>query len=83
MARLGSRFGSGEVFGILMGVMTVANASSPAIFGAVADARGLGGTLRISALLPLAGFVLFAALAVVPRARRVAAGEAAAVAVAR
>jgi MFS family permease len=82
VARLGSRFGKGEVFGILMGVMTVANASSPAIFGVVADARGLGGTLRISALLPLASAILFAALALVPRARRVAAGDAAAVAVA-
>ncbi len=74
VARLGPRFGKGEVFGILMGVMTVANASSPAIFGAVADRVGLAGTLRASALLPLASTVLFGALSLVPLARR-AAGE--------
>ncbi len=75
VARFGSRFGRGEVFGILMGVMTVANALGPAIFGAVADSRGLAGTLRMSALLPLASSLLFLALARIPLARRVAAGS--------
>jgi len=73
VARLGPRFGKGEVFGILMGVMTIANASSPAIFGVVADGRGLGETLRLSALLPLASAIMFTALSLVPRARRAAA----------
>jgi len=73
VARFGSRFGKGEVFGILMAVMTVANASGPAIFGAVADSHGLAGTLRMSALLPLVSAVLFAALSGFPLARRVAA----------
>jgi MFS family permease len=72
VARLGRRFGKGEVFGILMGVMTVANASSPAVFGSVADRYGLSGTLRASALLPLASAVLLGALSLVPQARRTA-----------
>ncbi len=73
VARLGPRFGKGEVFGILMGVMTLANASSPAIFGAVADRQGLAGTLQMSALPTLAGALMLAALSLVPQARRVAA----------
>jgi predicted MFS family arabinose efflux permease len=72
-ARLGPRFGKGEVFGILMGVMTVANALAPALFGALADRAGLAASFRFSALLPLASSVLLALLSGVPLARRVAA----------
>ncbi len=40
IAKLGSHFGRGEVFGILMGVMTVTGAVSPAVFGITIDDFG-------------------------------------------
>jgi MFS family permease len=40
IARLGGRLGRGEVFGILMGTMTVTSALSPAFFGLVIDSLG-------------------------------------------
>jgi len=38
-----------EIFGLLLGAMTVTQALSPAIFGAIADAVGLAGTVRLFA----------------------------------
>jgi MFS transporter, FSR family, fosmidomycin resistance protein len=76
-ARLGPRFGKGEVFGILMGVMTVANALGPALFGAAADRAGLAASYRLAALLPLASVALLAVLAALPSARRATAAPAA------
>jgi len=52
MTRLGGSLGKGEVFGILMGVMTVTSAFSPAVFGIVIDNIGYQRTLRLF-VLPL------------------------------
>ena len=52
MTRLGGSLGRGEVFGILMGVMTVTSALSPAVFGMSIDRIGYQGTLKLF-VLPL------------------------------
>ncbi|MBI9108035.1 MAG: MFS transporter [Spirochaetales bacterium] len=52
MGRLGGSLGKGEVFGILMGVMTVTSAFSPAVFGTVIDTIGYQSALRLF-VLPL------------------------------
>jgi len=52
MTRLGGSLGKGEVFGILMGVMTVTSAFSPAVFGLVIDNIGYQSSLRLF-ILPL------------------------------
>lgn len=46
----GSHLGSGQVFGIMMGVMTVTQALSPAAFGFIADAAGLSWAFRLFAI---------------------------------
>jgi len=40
MSRLGKHLGKGEVFGILMGVMTITSSLSPALFGLLIDNAG-------------------------------------------
>lgn len=47
MTRLGGHLGKGEVFGILMGVMTVTSSISPALFGMVVDGGGFHRALMI------------------------------------
>lgn len=41
MSRMGRHLGSGEIFGILMGVMTITSSLSPALFGLTIDLAGL------------------------------------------
>jgi MFS family permease len=53
MTRLGGSLGKGEVFGILMGVMTVTSAFSPALFGLVIDHAGFN-TAFLAFSLPVA-----------------------------
>jgi FSR family fosmidomycin resistance protein-like MFS transporter len=52
MIRLSGTLGKGSVFGILMGVMTVTSAFSPAVFGIAIDAVGYQGALKLF-ILPL------------------------------
>ncbi len=65
---IGPDLGSGEIFGILIGVMTVTQALSPAAFGAIADAIGLAGTVRLFAGPAVLSWIL---LFLVTRARSV------------
>jgi fucose permease len=55
---LGSRFGSGATFGLLMAVISLIGAFSPALFGLLADHLGLTGAMRLFALPALAGWLL-------------------------
>lgn len=50
MTRLGAHLGKGEVFGILMGLMTITSSMSPALFGLVIDRAGFTTALRLFAL---------------------------------
>ena len=65
--------GQGRVFGVLMGMTTVAASASPLIFGAVADGAGLGVALRWAtapagaALVVAAAALLGGRIAVRPR----------------
>lgn len=52
MTRLGGHFGRGEVFGILMGVMTITSSLSPILFGAGIDYAGFNRAL-ILLIIPL------------------------------
>ena len=47
MTRLGGKLGKGEVFGIMMGTLTVAAAFGPAIFGFLIDLAGYRQTLLL------------------------------------
>jgi len=49
LTKMGPDLGGGEIFGLLLGAMTVTQALSPATFGAIADAVGLAGTVRLFA----------------------------------
>ncbi|MBI9101671.1 MAG: MFS transporter [Spirochaetales bacterium] len=59
MSRLGGRFGRGEIFGILMGTMTVTTSISPALYGASFDRIGIGPTQWIFTIpMVLSGVIL-------------------------
>lgn len=71
LSRIGSKLGSGEVFGLLMAAVALAQSFSPALFGALADRFGLEAAIRITSLLVLPGFVMlliFSRSAIVRRA---------------
>ena len=55
---LGSRLGSGTVFGILLAVLSLIGALSPALFGLLADRLGLAAAMRLFALPVLAGWLV-------------------------
>ncbi len=60
LARLGKEYGRGEIFGILMGTMTVASAVSPSIYGISIDNFGLQRTqFFLTIPLLLSAIVLF------------------------
>lgn len=64
LTRLGSHLNKGEVFGILMGTITISSSVSPAIFGNLIDSRGFSSAL-IVILIPILVsitllFILFA-----------------------
>ena len=52
----------GKAFGLLMGVMTLANSVGPLLFGIAADRIGLGGALRLFAGPAIVSALLVAAL---------------------
>jgi MFS family permease len=58
LAKMGSRFGSGTVFGLLLAVISLIGALSPALFGLLADHLGLEAAMRLFALPALAGWLL-------------------------
>jgi len=60
LTTLGSRFGRGEAFGILMAVMTLSQSISPALFGLSVDSWGFSTSLLIFAfpVLASAGLLL-------------------------
>ena len=58
LSALGSRAGSGAVFGLLLAVISLIGALSPALFGLLADHLGLETTMRLFALPALAGWLL-------------------------
>jgi FSR family fosmidomycin resistance protein-like MFS transporter len=61
LSALGSSVGSGATFGLLMAVVSLIGALSPALFGLLADQLGLTAAMRLLALPALAGwFVLLA-----------------------
>jgi FSR family fosmidomycin resistance protein-like MFS transporter len=55
---LGSRYGSGAVFGLLLALIALIGALSPALFGLLADHLGLEAAMRLFALPALAGWLL-------------------------
>jgi MFS family permease len=61
---LGSRFSKGGLFGFFMGITTVANAISPALFGIASDAWGIHRAMRVFSAPSLAGFVILGSLSV-------------------
>ncbi len=56
LSALGSRFGSGAAFGLMMAVVSLIGALSPALFGLLADLLGLTEAMRLFALPALAGW---------------------------
>ena len=58
LSALGSRAGSGAVFGLLLAVISLIGALSPALFGLLADHLGLETAMRLFALPALAGWLL-------------------------
>jgi len=69
LARLGSRLGRGTVFGLLMAIISLIGALSPALFGLLADRLGLAATMKLFALPALAGWLTLAAFTRVTRRR--------------
>ena len=61
LSALGSRFGSGAVFGLLLSVIALIGALSPALFGLLADHLGLESAMRLFALPALAGWLMLLA----------------------
>jgi len=62
MTRLGKHLGKGEVFGILMGVMTITSSLSPTLFGLIIDHQGFHKALLVLALPLLLSIVLLTLL---------------------
>jgi MFS family permease len=60
LSALGSRFGSGAVFGLLLAILSIIGALSPALFGLLADRLGLAAAMRLFALPALVGWLLLA-----------------------
>jgi MFS family permease len=61
LSALGSRAGSGATFGLLLAIISLIGALSPALFGLLADHLGLAKAMRLFALPALAGWLLLLA----------------------
>jgi FSR family fosmidomycin resistance protein-like MFS transporter len=61
LSALGSSVGSGTTFGLLMAVVSLIGALSPALFGLLADQLGLTAAMRLLALPALAGWLVLLA----------------------
>ena len=64
MRRFRSSLAAGHAFGVLLGVMTVAQALSPALFGLSADRLGLSESIRLFSIPAVGGTALLAYLTV-------------------
>jgi dipeptide/tripeptide permease len=69
LSALGSRFGRGAAFGLLLAVISLVGALSPALFGLLADRLGLEAAMRLFALPALAGWLLLLAFQLSPWGR--------------
>jgi FSR family fosmidomycin resistance protein-like MFS transporter len=58
LSRLGARLGRGAVFGILLSLLGLLGAVSPALFGLLADRWGLNAAMKLFALPALAGWLV-------------------------
>jgi MFS family permease len=55
---LGSKWGSGQIFGIVMGIAGITNSMSPLLFGLIADIGGLRASMRFFAIPALLGLAV-------------------------
>jgi FSR family fosmidomycin resistance protein-like MFS transporter len=70
LSRLGARLGRGAVFGILLGLLGLIGALSPALFGLLADHLGLDAAMKLFALPALAGWLVLLGFERIARAGR-------------
>ena len=70
LSRLGARLGRGAVFGILLSLLGLIGALSPALFGLLADHLGLDSAMKLFALPALAGWLVLLGFERVARAGR-------------
>ncbi|MBN1836167.1 MAG: MFS transporter [Spirochaetales bacterium] len=63
LTRFGVRLGRGQIFGIMMGVLSLMASVSPAIYGWLSDHLGLEAALRVLTLPAVAGWALLVILA--------------------
>ncbi len=70
LSRLGARLGRGAVFGILLSLLGLLGAVSPALFGLLADRFGLDVTMKLFTLPALAGWLVLLGFERLARAGR-------------
>jgi len=70
MPHLGGKLGKGELFGILMGVMTITSAVSPTLFGMVIDRAGFNKAFLLFSLPVALGMILLTYLQKTDRSER-------------
>jgi MFS family permease len=70
LSLLGARLGRGTVFGMLLSLLGLVGALSPALFGLLADRSSLGAAMRLFALPALAGWIILLGFDRVTRLRR-------------
>jgi MFS family permease len=75
LSLLGSKLGSGKVFGLLMAAVAVAQSFSPALFGILADRFGLKAAIRITSLPVLLSFAVLLVFSRLKIVRRVVARQ--------
>ena len=71
LTRAGSRFGRGQVFGIMMGILSLMASVSPALYGWLSDQVGLQRALRVLVVPSVLGWLMLVVLAGVLRSRGV------------
>jgi MFS family permease len=74
LMRYGGGLGRGQVFGIMMGVLSLMASVSPAIYGRLSDHLGLERAMRVLVAPSVLGWALLVILAVALRRRRSTAG---------
>lgn len=63
LTELGSRFGKGQAFGLMVGLMTLTNAFGPGLFGLLADQVGLKIAVQLFAVPAVVSWVVFVVMA--------------------
>jgi MFS family permease len=69
LTRTGGGLGRGQIFGIMMGILSLMSSVSPAIYGWLSDHFGLGPGLRVLTIPAVSGWVLLVWLGLVLRRR--------------